>query len=457
MDPARRHGRNGEFLMAGFILAAIVSAVFVDITGAPPFPPMPDSVQITDAGISALRDNALGWYLEEGYPFASLALYFPSGDTLTVNTIPGRHALLEEVRFPDSVRTARSILLRELALMPGDLYNPEPVSDWITALERYQFIESAGPCGVALGPGGNIVLLVPVEETPPGWFSGDLDFSSSGGFTGGGEIILANVFGTGRRLELSAYAVEWGGVDASGLYREPWILGSPLSVQLEIEQQVPDSGSVVREWSGSLILGLGNIDVSGGGGVWKSWPLNSAVESFRYGSAGITWDFTHRRTQGREGYSGTLTTEAGTASGPDSSYLLTRAFTRVEYTLFKGMLGFHMNAQAGGIVSGDWLPTMVTRIGGYSTLRGYARDSFRAGAWAVASPEVSLGETPTRVYVFSDIGILNTGDTGMKYPVSTGIGIRGTTGTLRFDAGSGFPTDKGVGSARFYLSAAVSL
>jgi len=443
--------------MAWLLFSVIVSSVFVKITGAPPFPPMPDSVGVSSEQINALSDNALDWYLEEGYPFASLALYFLSADTLAVNTIPGRHALLEEVRFPDSVRTQRSILLRELTLIPGNVYSSEPVSKWITAVERYPFIESAGPCGAALGPGGNIVLLVPVQESRPGWFSGDLDFSNSGGFTGGGEIVLVNLFGTGRRIELSANAVEWGGVDAAGLYREPWIMGSPFSVQFEIAQQVPDSGSVVREWSGAVILGLGNIDVSGGGGTWTSWPLDSAEESYRYGSAGVSWDFTHRRRQGREGYSGSLTTEGGTATGPDSSYLLTRAEAKLNCTLFRGMLGYHMNMQGGGIVSGEWLSSMVARLGGYSTLRGYVRDSWRAGAWAIVSPEISIGETPTRVYLFSDAGILNTGEGGMEYPLSAGIGIRGTTGGLRFDAGSGFPTDMGLGSARFYLSASVSL
>ena len=439
------------------LVTALLSSVTIKITGSPPFPPLADSVEVTNEQIAEIRDEALSWYLQTGYPFAAIAMYFSATDTLTVNTVPGRHALLEEIRFPDSVRTSKSILLREMNLHPGDLYYPEASHEWLTALERYPFIESAGPMSVTLGPGGNILLLVPINEAPVGWFSGDLDFASAGGFTGGGEVVFTSIFGTGRRLELAASAVEWGGVDAAGLYLEPWILGSPLSVQLEIKQYVPDSGSVVREWSSSVILSLGDVSVSGGGGTWQSWPVNQSEESYRYGSAGIAVDFTERCIQGREGFSGAITTEAGSAAGPDSTYLLTRAETEMNYTAFKGMFGLSLNTQAGGIISGEWLSSMVTRLGGYGTLRGYVKDSWRAGAWGIISPEVSIGETSTQIYLFSDIGVLDTADNGVQYPISAGLGLRGATGGLHFDAGTGFPIDKGPGSARFYLSALISL
>ncbi|OPX31082.1 MAG: hypothetical protein B1H09_03845 [Gemmatimonadaceae bacterium 4484_173] len=443
--------------MTVILFSVLLSTVTVKITGAPPFPLFPDSVETGNEQIAELRDNALQWYLQEGYPFAAVAMYFSHPDTLIVNTVPGRHAMLEEVRFPDSVRTDHSLLLREMSLHPGSLYDPQPVAEWLSAIQRYPFIESAGPAAVALGPGGNIVLLVPVHEAPPGWFSGDLDFSSSGGFTGGGEIVFTSIMGTGRRLELSASAVDWGGVDAAGLYREPWILGSPVSAQAQIEQQVPDSGSVIREWSGSVILSLGNADISGGAGTWKSWPADQPEESYRYGSAGIALDYTTRCRQGRRGFMASVTTEAGSAAGADSAYLLTRAETQMSYHGYTGVLGLGASLNAGGIVSGEWLPSMVTRLGGYGTLRGYVKDTFRAGAWGIVSPEVSLGETQTQLYLFSDIGALKTAEEGMRYPVSTGLGIRGTTGGLRFDAGSGFPLNQGLSSARFYLSAVINL
>lgn len=439
------------------LLYLIVTGVFVNITGAPPFPVIPDSCLCETEEIEELQTLALDWYLSQGYPFAAVAMYFSSPDTLTMNAVPGRHALLEEVVFPDSVKTSHSILLREMHLLPGDPYSQLLVFQWLDRLERLAFIESAGPCGVALGTGGNIQLTVPVREAPPGWFSGDLDFSSSGGFTGGGETVFTNLFGTGRRLEVRLSAVDWGGIDASGLYREPWIFGSPVSLQMEASQQVPDSGSVIREFQGSVILSLESMEISGGAGTWKSYPAGYGEESYRYGSAGVAWDMTRAVPQGRKGFTREVSTDAGSASGPDSTYFLTRASGELSYNWFRGALGLGVSMKSGGIISGEWLSTMVTGIGGYGTLRGFVQDSWRAGAWGVASGEVSVGETATRLYLFSDAGVLNTGSSGMKYPVSIGIGLRGASGPFQFDAGTGIPIDRGTGSARFYLSAKASL
>ncbi len=440
-----------------WLLLCIFASVSLQVTGAPPYPPVPDTLELDSLAVESFASGVLEWYLQEGYPFAAVALYLSSADTLVLNTVPGRHALLEDVRFPDSVRTRRSVLLRSLELSCGESYSSGAVYRWLRDMEKLPFIESAGPCGVSLGPGGNIILVVPVNEAPPGWFSGDMDFSSSGGFTGGGEIVFTNLFGSGRRLELYGSAAEWGGLDAAGLYREPWILGSPVSAELQASQQVPDSGSVIREWSSSLIIGLGNIEVSGGGGSWKSYPLDHPDESYRYGSAGLAWDLTESVRQGRAGFSGQVTTDAGNASSPDSTYLLTRASGALSWKWFSGALGLGLQAKGGGIISGEWLSTMVTRLGGYGSLRGYPEDSWRAGAWGILSPEISLGETPTRIYLFSDAGFLNTGEDKIEYPVSIGIGLRGVAGGLSFDAGTGFPLDRGIGSARFYMSARVSL
>lgn len=411
-----------------------------------------------DAGaIDSVAGVVLEWYLAEGYPFASVAVYPSLGDTLVINTVPGRHASLESVLFPDSVRTSERILLRELRLACGEPYDRSLVESWLNELEKLPFIESAGPPYLAMGTGGNMVLTVPVEEAPPGWFYGDVDFDGDGGLTGGGEVVFNNLFGTGRRLRLSGEATDWGGLDAMGSYREPWIFGSPVSLELEASQEVPDSGSVIREWSTSVIFDLGQAEVSGGGGVWRSYPLGAPEESYSYGSAGLSWDLTRRVPQGRSGFSGTVITDAGSVSGPDSSYVLTRASGNAAYQWFRGALGLGAMLKGGGIISGTWPETMVTRLGGYGSIRGYAEDSWRAGTWGVLSPEVSLGETGTRLYGFMDMGALKTHGGTVEYPVSAGIGIRGVSGGLGFDAGAGFPLDLGLASARFFISARISL
>jgi len=125
-------------------------------------------------------------------------------------------------------------------------------------------------------------------------------------------------------------------------------------------------------------------------------------------------------------------------------------------TGYRGALGFGLGIKAGGVIRGEWLSSGLRRLGGYGTLRGYPEDVYRAGEWGIVSPEVSLGETATRLYVFSDLAVLRTA-TGIERPISAGGGIRGTAGRLRYDAGAGFPLDRGPKDARFYLSALVEI
>ncbi len=431
----------------------------IGFSGSPPFPPPVPEVEVTDTALSELSQDILAWYLSMGYPFASAGMYFSSPDTLMVNLVPGRRASLEGIRFPEGMRTRPELLLRRLSLEPGDQYDPEAVSRWLDELDRLEFLESVGVPEIYLGPMGDIVLYLPVEEASPGWFSGGMSYGEASGVLGGGELVLSNLFGGGRRLELSAQATGFG-IDGSFLYREPWLFGTPAGFSVFLSQEIPDSGSVNRRWETLLFYDLGGIEVSGGGGSWSGWPAGGERQRYDYGEVGLTWDFSRRVPQGRKGFAGTLSTTGGTASDPGSDSLSTWFMATGEgsasVTAFRGSFGFGLGIRAGGILQGEWLSSGLWRLGGYGTLRGYPENVFRAGEWGVASPEVSIGETTTRLYVYSDIGLIKTLD-GLSKPVSIGGGLRGESGRLRYDAGAGFPVDRGPGDARFYLSALFSI
>jgi len=390
-----------------------------------------------------------------GYPFGSAAMYFSSPDTLTVNLVPGRRASLEDVRFPQGIRTRPGLLLRRLTLKPGDPYDPMAVSRWIEGLGRMEMIEETGVPELYLGPMGNLVVYLPIVEAPLGWFAGGLSYSDASGVLGGGELVLSNIFGGGRRIELAAEATEWG-IDGSLFYREPWLLGTSMGFSVFLNQEIPDSGSVNRRWEMRLFYDLGDIEVSGGGGSWSGWPAGGERQRYDYGTAGLSWDMTRRVSQGRKGFRGSFSTTGGNATGSgsdsDSTWFMATSETSMSISAFRGVFGFGLGVKAGGIIQGEWLSSGLWRLGGYGTIRGYPEDFFRAGEWGIASPEISVGETATRLYVFSDLGVLRTTQ-GIRRPVSVGGGIRGSSGKLRFDAGAGFPLDRGPGEARFYLSA----
>jgi hypothetical protein len=306
---------------------------------------------------------------------------------------------------------------------------------------------------------GNIVLIQELGEMPMGYFAASMGFSGTGSgdrTEGGGEVAIANLLGTGRQLDLSVWSTDWGGVNAAGRYREPWIFNSPVSAEIRASQELPESTVVNREAEVVVILDLESLETWAGAGIWKGFQPDSADRTYRYGIAGVGLLLGSRVPQGWQGLSIGVESRLGRMSGADSGYVLASADMEMRVDWFDGAFGLGAGLLAGGIFQGEWLDARLTRIGGMETLRGYAINSFRAGRYLVVRPEVSLGETATRAYLFSDMAVLDTSG-GIRYPVGVGAGIRGRTGILELDAGVGFPVLEGLGRARFYLRALASI
>jgi hypothetical protein len=243
----------------------------------------------------------------------------------------------------------------------------------------------------------------------------------------------------------------WGGVEASGSYLEPWILGTPLSARLSAAQEVPDSAYLNRELEIILIWELReDLEVSAGTGFWRGFEPDVDTRTYDYGVAGIRWRPGRRMQQGWEGLDVALEGRAGTLGGPDSSGTLSLADLDVRGDAFTGVFGLGGDILAGGIVEGEVLESRLERLGGQETVRGYAENSFRASRWIIARPEVSLGETATRLYAFADLAWIETPD-GVRRPCGTGVGIRGRSGLFSADAAVGVPLRGGP--ARFYFGA----
>jgi hypothetical protein len=141
----------------------------------------------------------------------------------------------------------------------------------------------------------------------------------------------------------------------------------------------------------------------------------------------------------------------GNRSGPDSTGLLSMGSVRLEGHWFSGPLGMGGEILGGGVLAGTSFTGLLPQIGGQTTLRGYPDDFLRVWRYGIARPEVSLGETQTQLYAFSDLAVAETVD-HIRYPAGCGAGIRGSTGAFMADAAVGFPFSEGLGSARVYLT-----
>ncbi|MBN2588113.1 MAG: hypothetical protein JXA64_01355 [Candidatus Fermentibacteraceae bacterium] len=434
--------------------------VQVVIEGSPPLPLLYqldiDSVTVSDSSIALLQERMLQWYLEEGYPFASAGYYFTSADTLAVNTVPGRHALLEEVRIEGMPGTRASVFIRLLPMKPGESYSREAVEEWVSRLQRIRFVGSVGPTQLLLGRGGNLVLVQQLQKGSAGYFSASMDWQGDY-LEGMGEILFLNLAGTARELEISGQTTEWGGLNAYLRYREPWLFGIPLSLQLELSQDTPESAWVNREGSITGIWSLSRTELRAGAGLWRGFPPDGERQEYDYGLAGIGYLRGRRVPQGFSGIELDLEGRSGSRTGQDSSGILTMAELTFRADVYSGLLGFGGKVLAGGVMQGDWFEGLLKKLGGQTTLRGYPENAFRGVRYAVARPEISLGETETRIYLFADLAVIRTDTDELRYPVGSGLGIRGYSGIFHADAAAGFPLSEGLGSARLYLRLTASL
>lgn len=426
-------------------------------TGSPPLPP-PDLLDlvedVNDSTVTGFQDAVLQWYLYQGYPFSSMGCFLAGPDSLVASVVPGRHASLEDIWFEGLEKTAPATLERLYRGGFGVPYDPAAVDDWRRRMERLPFVAWVPGFYLVLGPGGNLVLVQPVVEGSSGSFSASLGATGGESPEGEGLLEVTNLLGTGRELDISLSSSSWGGTDASGRYLEPWIAGLPLSAEIALAQEVPDSAWLNREVELAAIWEAGsNLEVRSGAGRWWGYsPM--ADRTYRYGLVGLLYTPGTMTQAGWEGASVSLEGRMGMTSGPDSSGILAQSVLSARLDMFEGMLGFGGEVLAGGILEGAPLWSRLTRLGGAGSVRGWPENSFRAVRYLVARPEVSIGETTTRLYVFTDLAAVRT-VLGDRFPAGAGAGLRGRSGQFVMDASVGFPLRGGP--ARFYLSAAAEV
>lgn len=452
--------KNHVWILILLAFEACSGSLDVVISGSPPVPDFHqlelEGVVPTDSSISILQESLLRWYLRRGYPFASAGFYFPSKDSLQVNTVPGRHAFLEEVRIEGMPSTDSNVFIRLLSMEPGQTYSMEAVEKWKDRLERLEFVRAAGSTELFLGTGGNLVLVQTLEKGSPGHFSASMDWKDES-LEGMGEVLFLNLAGTARQLEISGRTTEWGGLNAYLRYREPWIMGVPLSMELEASQETPESSWVNRELNLRGIFSTESTDISAGGGVWRGYPPDGSRQNYDYGLAGIEYTSRTSVSQGWRGFRVSLEARSGNRSSGDSSGVLTIGSLSFRADAYAGFFGFGGDVLAGGVMQGDWFKGLLEQLGGQETIRGYPEYSFRAVRYLVGRPEISLGETETRLYVFWDAAAVETAEQGMRYPSGLGVGIRGRSGIFNADAAAGFPVGEGLGSSRLYLKVTASM
>ncbi|MBC7188437.1 MAG: BamA/TamA family outer membrane protein [Calditrichaeota bacterium] len=411
--------------------------------------------------------EALSEFENRGYPFAQLVL-----DSLSLreeeesrlldiclSAFLGPQVRIDEVRVVGATTTKRQVIARAAGLRSGQLYSQRTMERVPARLKRLPFIESADPPVAFVGEQGTGGVLLTVRERKASSIDGVLGYNpgvgtEKGYLTGLLDLSLGNLFGTARALQARWQKRDQKTQELRFSYREPWVLGSPLSLGCAFEQLVQDTTYVRRDLALELSLPLADrltAKVQLGRGEVLPDSLATALLGMPRsrsltGALGVEYDTRDDLLNPRSGffYQTALSVDRKKQFvSPDQQALYgvpPRVDNRrviVDAELYVQPLRYQVVAIA---VHGRQVTSTQGRIpiedqfrfGGARTLRGYREHEFRGSkvAWSNVEYRYLLGRR-SRAFVFLDGGYYWREDahqTSEGYRIGYGCGVRIETG-----------------------------
>lgn len=217
---------------------------------------------LDDALLESDIRNLLQMYSQSGFPFARIradSIEIDPEDeqniTLYIIVTEGSRLLLEEISVEGNTLTSAQLIIREARLRKGEMFSDEKSERIRRRLERMQIFSSVSePQLYVLSPADSAVLrggfLVTVKEGNSNSFDGILGYvpavppNSGGYFTGDLFVAFRNLFGTGRKAMVKWKRENELTQEFELQYREPWVLGFPVTLAGTYYQRKQDSSYV---------------------------------------------------------------------------------------------------------------------------------------------------------------------------------------------------------------------
>lgn len=380
-------------------------------------------------------NNLLSELENTGFPFAAVkiqSVYFYDDSLdeahyadLYITLTEGMKSKIDKIEVSGNSSTKDYVIIRELRMESGEEYSQEKVNDFPKRLNKLRFFEPVQPPQFYVDSGNNGVLLITVKEKNTNSFDGIIgyvppaDDNESGYVTGLVNVILRNIFGTGR-----AAAVRWQKLTRESQeleikYLEPWLFGFPFNVNAELFQRIQDTTYVQRRILGALeFLATEDISASAFISTEEVIPSERVVPVFTvYNSSTLTTGLSLKidlrddplaPTGGilfETGYSFSRKKINGPAQYITPSLETNLNLQRVTagfsafYELFlRNVVAISVNGKE---LSGPFFEQSdLWRFGGTRTVRGYREEQFLASRIAWSNVEYRLMLTQ-RSYAFT--------------------------------------------------------
>ena len=423
-------------------------------------------------------ESILKYYEEKGYPYCKVNvadLRFSGSGEATESRIdiklivkPGPEITIAEIEIVGNEQTNESVILRELPLGIGDIYNQQNVDRIQSKLQTLGYFKWVNPPRLELLKNNSGKLIIELAEGRYNRFDGVVGYNpgtqtNEGFVTGLLDISFGNLFGTGRQIEAHWQRKTEKTQDLRFRYLEPWVGGFPLNAGFSFEQLIQDTSYVQRNlgldfrflFSENLSFfsqfSKRNISPDSLGsllfGIPKSSSLNLAV--------GVSYNTLDNLLNPGKGLYYTSAFEWGRKIVEESSNLDNSSHQKrllIDFETYFSLFRWQVLALAihGRQVTSDEPVIPITehyRFGGTRTLRGYREEQFRGSriAWTNFEYRYLLGRH-SRFFTFVDVGYFfretlenNEVIAIQDWKVGYGIGLRLETrlGLFGIDYGLG--------------------
>lgn len=423
------------------------------------------------------RDIAqiIQFYEKRGYPFCSVAPadFSLSADgkvSFTFRIDKGPTVRIDSVRVIGNQVTKRDVIIRELRIREGALYNQELVDAAYRRLMQLNFFQKVAPLDISYDhQSGKGILIVSIEEGPinlidgiVGYVPGSIDRKSY--FTGFVEASFRNLLGTGRLFEARWQRKDPQISELDLRYEEPWFFKLPFNVGGTLGQSqkigytrtdlgLSVSYSVYENLTSKLQLNLEKIipDSLGAYELPRSRILNGRIE--------LQYDLRDDVLNPKGGILYSIASELGfKRASPSVSFKPEKSnVTRTKYFItllhflnfrYRQVLAIGLNG-AEVKTNERFLPTDEKLwLGGTKSLRGYQEEQFMGDRIAWINLEHRyLVSARSRIFYFLDIGYYHDRRAGrqnqaenvneVKYSYGVGLRLESKAGILGLDYGLG--------------------
>jgi outer membrane protein assembly factor BamA len=420
---------------------------------------------------AAMVDSVVAEYADRGHPMVRAEpMLEAAGDTvrITLTVVPGPRATIDSVAVRGLKVTDESVVLRELETIIGSPPGDDTVAVVMDLLGRLTFVRLDGRPELTYNERGGGILVVTLTEGEQGSFDGAVGYQPSGD-GGAGEVIgtvdlaFASLFGTGR-----AAAVRWenrgeGAEDLALSYREPWVLGHPVTVGGSfLHEERTFRGYTRTVITADIGRSFGAVRFSGGYRYEKS----SADTLSSSAAAGIelaaSWAGLDEPMNPRNGFRygvSYVALDKRYQFGGDGARL-ERAEIDVDHYLpvrQREAVAVLLRYRRVDVPRARLEPADRYWLGGTGTVRGYPEALFPAVEAGFGSMEYRLLTGGLgRVFVFVDGAWLRdvraeNGSESIRTLIGYGFGLRiaSDAGTLGFDFGLG--RGDGLGDAKLHV------